>query len=154
NAHGYRRVTVDVDVLLTREGLTAFKQRHLGKRGYVERSPGSKKLRDTELNVNIDVLLTGEYPGDRKPKPVTFPDPAVSAERIDDIAVLPLAQLLELKLASGISTTDRIKDLADVLEIVFARKLPRDLAKQLSPYVQEKYVELWDAAQTRKEDDY
>jgi len=32
-------------------------------------------------NVSIDVLLTGDYPGDGKPKPVVFPDPAVIATR-------------------------------------------------------------------------
>src|SRR5262245_50280666 len=35
NAHGYKRVTTDVDVLLTREGLEAFKRKHLG-RGWLE----------------------------------------------------------------------------------------------------------------------
>jgi len=38
NAHGYRRVTTDVDVLLTTEGLSLFKKKHLG-RGWVERFP-------------------------------------------------------------------------------------------------------------------
>jgi hypothetical protein len=63
NAHGYRRVTTDVDVLLTRDGLTEFKRLHLS-RGYVERFEGSKGMRDTEFDVKIDVLLTGDYPGD------------------------------------------------------------------------------------------
>src|SRR6266545_6262621 len=40
NAHGYQRLTTDVDVLLTKEGLAAFKAAHLG-RGWVERFPGS-----------------------------------------------------------------------------------------------------------------
>jgi len=35
-AHGYERVTVDVDVLLTREGLARFKEAQLG-RGYAEK---------------------------------------------------------------------------------------------------------------------
>jgi len=74
NAYGYQRVTIDVDVLLTREGLQAFKARHLG-RGYTEKFPGSRGLRDAENAVNIDVLVAGEYPGDGKPKPVPFPDP-------------------------------------------------------------------------------
>lgn len=77
NAYGYQRVTVDVDVLLTRAGLDAFKARHLG-RGYVEKLTGSRGLRDAEHGVNIDVLVAGEYPGDGKPKPVTFPDPSVA----------------------------------------------------------------------------
>jgi len=62
-------------VLLTPDGLRRFKERWLG-RGWLERFPGSKGLRDTEYNVKIDVLLTGDYPGDGKPKPVRFPDPA------------------------------------------------------------------------------
>ena len=61
NAHGYRRVTTDVDVLLMREGLARFKREHLG-RGWGERFPGSKRMRDTEAGVAIDVPLAGEYP--------------------------------------------------------------------------------------------
>src|ERR1700716_2261383 len=80
NAYGYRRVTVDVDVLLTPEGLEAFRARHLGL-GYVQLFSGSKSLRDTENGVPIDVVLAGEYPGDGRPKPVAFPDPAVAAVR-------------------------------------------------------------------------
>jgi hypothetical protein len=79
NAHGYRRVTTDVAVLLTREGVERFKSLHLG-RGWVERFSGSKGMRDAELNVKIDVLLTGDYPGDGKPKSVRFPDPSVAVQ--------------------------------------------------------------------------
>ena len=56
NEWGYRRVTVDVDVLLTPDGLRALKAEVLGL-GYVEKSPGSRRLRDTECGVDIDVLL-------------------------------------------------------------------------------------------------
>ncbi|MBV8202276.1 MAG: hypothetical protein JOZ15_16775, partial [Acidobacteria bacterium] len=35
NAYGYERATVDIDLLLTAEGLEDFKRRHLGL-GYVE----------------------------------------------------------------------------------------------------------------------
>jgi hypothetical protein len=41
NEYGYQRVTTDVDVLLTREGLAQLKAQVLG-RGYVEKFPGSK----------------------------------------------------------------------------------------------------------------
>ena len=75
NEWGYRRVTVDVDVLLAPEGLRDLKAAVLG-RGYLEKFPGSRGLRDTEAGVSVDVVLAGEYPGDGKPKPVAFPDPA------------------------------------------------------------------------------
>jgi len=146
NEWGYRRVTVDVDVLLSPEGLRRFKAEVLG-RGYVEKFPGSRGLRDTETGVDVDVLLAGEYPGDGKPKPVTFPDPAEAAVRGRRVALLPLAKLIELKLASGISAPHRLKDLADVLELIRALSLPREMADSLDGWVRAKYHELWQAAQ-------
>ncbi|HEX2691834.1 MAG TPA: hypothetical protein VHN14_34730 [Kofleriaceae bacterium] len=151
NQYGYRRVTVDVNVLLTREGLARLKHEVLG-RGYVEKFPGSKGLRDTEHGVAIDVLLTGEFPGDGKPKPVRFPDPAAVAVRGERGAFLPLETLIELLLASGLSAPHRLKDLADVLELVRAAGLPESLATRLDPSVRTKYAELWVAAQTRDDE--
>ena len=149
NEFGYQRTTVDVDVLLTAEGLSAFKARHLG-RGYVEKFSGSRGLRDTEHGVDIDVVLAGSYPGDGKPKPVAFPDPATAAQRGTRIALLPLAVFVELKLASGLTAPDRLKDLADVQEIIRLRQLPRTLANELNPFVRDKYLELWDAVEERR----
>jgi hypothetical protein len=151
NEFGYRRVTVDVDVLLTPEGLAAFKARHLD-RGYVEKFSGSRGMRDAEHGVDIDVVLTGTYPGDGKPKPVVFPDPAHAAERGARVALLPLPTLLELKLASGLTAPDRLKDLADVQEVIRIRRLPRTLAADLNPFVRDKYLELWDAVQHRRDE--
>ncbi|HWM93866.1 MAG TPA: hypothetical protein VN493_24115 [Thermoanaerobaculia bacterium] len=149
NAYGYLRVTVDVDVLLTQDGLNEFKAKHLGL-GYVQKFPGSKGVRDTENGVTIDVVLTGEYPGDGRPKPVVFPDPAVTAVRGERVSLLPLPKLLELKLASGMSAPHRLKDLADVLEIVRILHLPEELAEDLDPSVREKYREMWRAAQAEE----
>jgi len=146
NDYGYRRVTVDVDLLLTREGLESFKTRHLGL-GYVQKFAGSKGFRDTENGVNVDIVLAGEYPGDGLAKPVVFPDPAGVAVRGENLALLPLPRLIELKLASGMTAPHRLKDLADVLEVIRVLKLPAGLAEELDPYVREKYAELWQAAQ-------
>jgi hypothetical protein len=151
NEYGYRRVTDDVDVLLTREGLARLKSVVLG-RGYLEKFPGSKGLRDTEHNVVIDVLLAGDFPGDGKPKPVAFPDPEQIALRGERGAFLPLERLLELKLASGISAPHRLKDLADVLEIIRITGLPRSLGDQLDASVRAKFDELWSAAQAANDE--
>jgi hypothetical protein len=146
NEMGYRRVTIDVDVLLTAEGLAAFKARHLG-RGYVERFPGSRGLRDTENNVDIDVVVAGGYPGDGKPKPVAFPDPTTTAVKGARVALLPLPRLIELKLASGMSAPHRLRDLADVLELIRTIGLPIEAGDDLDPSVRDKFRELWQAAQ-------
>jgi hypothetical protein len=146
NEFGYQRTTVDVDVLLTSEGLARFKARYVG-RGYTETCRGSRGLPDAEHGVDIDVVLAGSYPGDGKPKPVAFPDPASAANRGARIALLPLPTLIELKLASGISASGRLRDLADVQELIRIKQLPRTLANELDPYVREQYLELWEAVQ-------
>jgi hypothetical protein len=82
------RLTEDVNILLRAEDLARFKQQWLG-RGYVEIAPGRKAVRDTRNNVRIDFLITGDYPGDGKPKPVIFPDPATQVEQSDGFRVCP-----------------------------------------------------------------
>jgi hypothetical protein len=62
------------DILIRREDLDRFKQQHLGS-GWVDKFEGSKNFRDTVCNVDIDVLIVGEYPGDGLPKPIAFPAP-------------------------------------------------------------------------------
>ncbi|MCK6439829.1 MAG: hypothetical protein L6Q71_06470 [Planctomycetes bacterium] len=150
-AHGYARTTEDVDVLLTPDGLRRFKERWLGL-GWVEKFPGSKGLRDAEHHVNVDILLTGEYPGDGKPKPVHFPDPAAAFVQAGETRLLSLPVLIELKLASGMSAPSRLKDLADVEELIIANKLERAFATRLDASVRDKYDELWSAAQTREDE--
>jgi hypothetical protein len=148
---GYRRATVDVDILLTPEGLESLKREVLG-RGYRERVAGGRGLRDTRNGVDVDVILTGGYPGDGKPKPVRFPDPGEVAVRGDRVALLPLPKLLDLKLASGMSAPHRLRDLADVLELIRIARLSRNLAETLDPSVRDKYLDLWDAAQAAPDD--
>lgn len=150
--HGFKRLTVDVDLLITREGLARFKSEWLG-RGYVEIRPGGKAVRDTLNNVKIDFLLTGDFPGDGKPKPVAFPEPAAAAIEGDKYRVLSLARLVELKLASGMTAPHRLQDLADILRLIREAGLPRSLASELNPYVRSKFDELWLLAQ-HPEDDY
>ena len=145
-AHGHVRVTQDVDVLLTPDGLRRFKERGLGK-GWVEKFPGSKGLRDTENNVKIDVLLTGDYPGDGKPKPVRFPDPTTVATDLGGTATITLPKLIELKVASGMTAPDRPRDLDDVIQLIRANDLPREFGDSLDPWVRAKFDELWGYAQ-------
>ena len=147
NGHGYRRATVDIDILVSPAGLRAFKEEWLG-RGYVEQFEGSRGVRDTEDGVPIYFLLSGEYPGDGQPQAVRFPDPEDVAETVDGVSLARLDTLIEMKLASGLSAPHRLRDLADVLELVRARRLPAGFAARLDRSVRGKYAELWHAAQT------
>ncbi|QDV89101.1 hypothetical protein RAS2_01620 [Phycisphaerae bacterium RAS2] len=140
-AHGYDRTTVDVDILVTPHGLKTIHDSLEGL-GYVPPFAGSKQLRDTQTGVRIEFIVTGQFPGDGKPKPVAFPDPADASVEIDGIRYVNLPTLLELKLASGMTNSGRLRDLADVQELIRVLKLPRDYAEKLNPYVREKFVEL------------
>jgi hypothetical protein len=152
NEYGHKRVTVGVDLILREEDLQAFKQRWLGK-GYAERVPGTGKLIDTEFGVHVDVLSAGRFPGDDKPKPIAFPDPATTAIRGAPFALLPVERWIELKLASGMVAAHRLKDLADVQELIRAAALPRDMADRLDPWVRAKFLELWTAVSSAADDD-
>lgn len=143
-AHGYQRFTRDVDLLVTKEGLAKIHERLEG-RGYLPPFAGSKQLRDTDTGVKIEFLTTGDFPGDGKPKPIAFPNPADVSTKIDGIDFLRLPTLIELKLASGMTNLGRLKDLADVQELIRALNLPENVADQLNPYVSDKYRELWAA---------
>jgi hypothetical protein len=144
-AHGYDRTTVDVDVLVTAGGLETIHRRLVGL-GYRPAFEGSRKqFRDAERSVRVEFLVSGEFPGDGKPKPVAFPDPADCSTEIGGIRYLRLGTLVELKLASGMSHPGRLKDLADVQELIRARDLPLELRDEIHPYVRDKYTELWQA---------
>jgi hypothetical protein len=139
-AYGYPRFTEDIDLVLTKEGLEAFHRELIGL-GYVPAFPG----------VSIEVILAGEYPGDGKPKPVSFPVPATSSTNIDGVQIVTLEKLFELKLASGMTAPDRLKDLADAQELIKLRGLTADFAATLNPYVREKFLELCRAVEQARQ---
>jgi hypothetical protein len=145
-AHGFRRFTEDVDLLVTRESMDRVLAELAGL-GYVKPAGTSTKLRDTQSGVRIEFLITGQYPGDGKPKPVVFPDPAAVQVEIDGVKYLNLPTLIDLKLASGISAGHRVKDLGDVQELIRTLNLPEDFAENLNQSVRAKFLELHRAVQ-------
>ena len=153
NLLGYTRQTVDLDILLTPEGLQRFREQLVG-RGYAPAFAGAKKtFRDVETGVRIVVLTSGEYPGDGRPKPVSFPDPALAAVKRGGYRVISLERLVELKLASGLSAPHReLIDFADVQRLIAELRLSVDFGDRLDPSVRTHYRRLWDLAQKAAEE--
>ena len=144
NQHGFQRLTVDIDLLLSVEGLDRFREKLVGL-GYRPAFEGArKKFRTVQENIPIDIISAGEFPGDGKPKPVVFPDPAEASIVIDGVKTISLEKLVELKLASGMTAGDRLKDLADVQELIKIKKLDEHFADRLNAYVRSKYLELYE----------
>jgi len=143
--HGYRRFTEDVDVLVTAEGLAKI-HKELEGRGYVKPFEKSKNLRDAVTGVKIDFLVAGGYPGDGKPGPIAFPNPAKVSADIEGANFLALPRLVELKLASG-TAPGRMKDLADVQELIRELDLPKSYEQEIDPSLRESFVRLWNEVQ-------
>jgi len=159
-AHGHQQpATAAVEVLLNKPQLLAATSA-IADLGCVPRYEGAmRKFRDTIRDVDVDILVSGEFPGDGRPQPVAFPrivaklekrtafsdaEPSVPVQ-IGGLHVVDLVELLELKLASGISSADGTADLEDVRGLIRANKLPREFVEELNCSVREKFVQLWDA---------
>jgi len=141
--HGFRRFTEDVDILVNKQDVRIIHDKLEGA-GYRPPYANSKNLRDTEFGVRIEFLIAGEFPGDGKPKPVSFPSPADVSEIGEGVSYINLKSVVELKLASGMTNISRISDIGDVAKLIRIAKVPRTLADELDPYVRDKYLELWD----------
>jgi len=153
-AYGYPRFTEDIDLIVDANGLERFHHELVGL-GYAPAFPGARKrFRATRDGVPIELISAGEYPGDGKPKPVSFPQPSEATVEIDGVKFVTLAKLIELKLASGMTAPDRLKDLADVQELIKLRGLSGEFAERLNPYVREKYLELSNAVKRGKEENH
>jgi len=141
--YGFRRFTEVVGLLVRPEGLRKIHKELEGRR-FLPQFTGSKNLRDTATGVRVEFLVTGQYHGDGRARAVAFPDPSQSTSA-DGIRYLALPALVELKLASGMIGPSRMKDLADVQELIRQLQLPNSLTEQLDPYVREKYLKLWNS---------
>lgn len=82
-AHSYRRFTEDIHIVLTKEGLETLHHQLIGL-GYALGFPGARKnIRSVGDGVSIDIITSGEYPGDGKVKPVVIPRPDEASIEID-----------------------------------------------------------------------
>ncbi len=152
NQHGYRRFTEDIDLVLTKEGLEKFREELIGL-GYRPAFEGStRRFRTAAENVPIEIITAGEYPGDGLPKPVKFPDPSEGFVVIDGIKTVTLEKLIDLKLASGLTAPDRLKDLADVQELIKVKSLDASFAERLDSSVRSRFLELQEAVQQARSD--
>jgi Uncharacterised nucleotidyltransferase len=151
--HGFVRPTQDVDLLMTREGLKRFADSLVG-RGYVAAFPGARKhFRDATTGVRVEIITAGEYPGDGHPKAIAFPDPTKVAVDLEDYSVVSLECLIELKLASGLSAEHRrLRDLADVQQLIETLDLPLELSARLDASVRDEYIRLWQLADRARQD--
>ncbi len=142
--YGYPRVTIDVDIVVP-DVLEAVEWLTANLSGPFFRVPEIQdRVEDRRNGVEIDLLPAGRVV--KRGCKVPFPQPGKVAEQFQ---IVSLEDLLSLKLDSwNNSPNRRLKDKADVNELILRRKLPRDLA--VNPVVRALYTETWDALQAEK----
>ena len=142
--HGYPRVTIDVDIVVP-DVLEAVEFLTASLTGPFYRVPQVQdRVEDRRNGVMVDLLPAGKVL--QRGCKVPFPQPGKVAEQFQ---IVTLEELISLKLDSWASNpTRRLKDKADVVELIKYRNLPRDLA--VNPVVRAHYLETWDALQAEK----
>jgi hypothetical protein len=127
--HGYRRNTVDLDLLVRREDQDLVRECFTAA-GY------AWSAKDAEFRapsgVPVQFLLSGERAGQAAQVLLPQPDAPGVTVQIEGLAVLALARLIEVKLACGLGSPRRThRDLADVQELIAIQQLGRDFARHL-----------------------
>ena len=138
NAYGYRRQTIDVDVVLRAEGLARFREKLVGTEYQVVEGR-RRRFYDPQTEVTVDILIAGELAGHRgKNRVVRFPDPGEQVV-IEGLATVTLERLITLKLV-----TWRYRDWGDVVELIRANDLDESFAEKLDPIVRSAYRQCYD----------
>jgi len=138
--HGYRRNTVDLDMLV-RPGDAVAVRPALEADG-IAWSAADNEFR-TASGVAVQFVLAGESEGPGQP--AVFPDPADPRHvaRIEGLPVLSLAALIQSKLACGLGDLRRThKDFADVVELIAIHGLDKSFARFLHKSVRAEFREL------------
>ena len=138
--HGYPRFTVDVDLIVPD---VEFAVEKLSINGF-KQNPGSEMtVTDRETKVEVDLL-----PGGKKVDsgPLTLPMPTHVSE---EPQILTLEKLISAKLSTYMGRgIERSQDHADVVKLVQANRLPRDLG--VDPKVRDEYHKIWEGLHQKK----
>jgi hypothetical protein len=139
--HGYPRVTIDVDIVVP-DVLEAVEFLTADLSGPFARVAGCEdRVEDRRNGVFVDLLPAGRVL--KRGCKVPFPHPAKTTEKLQ---IVKLEELISLKLDSWAnSPSKRLRDKADVTELILRGKLPRALA--VAAVVLPLYLETWDALQ-------
>ena len=130
--HGYARFTSDVDLVVPD---VAAARETLAVSGFRVNAGSSMTLTDRVSKVEIDLLPGGGAVG---PGPLTLPLPALVSE---EPTIASLRTLIEIKLSSYLgSPVSRLRDLADVIELIKANDLDETFA--LHEAVMQKLIEV------------
>jgi hypothetical protein len=135
--HGYRRNTVDLDLLIRSEDSKLFRST-MATAGFTWNAKA--KEFHSPSGVAVQVVIAGEPEGPGQQ--ATFPDPkdAGCVTTIEGLPVLSLTQLIQSKIACGLGNLRRThKDFADVVELIAIHRLDGSFAGKLHKSVRKEF---------------
>ena len=144
--HGYQRNTIDIDLIIQRSDANAV-------RSTLEGIGLTWDSDEAEFRSPSGIQIQFLYAGDRagKNSEVSIPEPVgdQNVELVEDLPVLRLSRLIEMKIASAMGNLRRThKDLADVVELIVVRNLNSSFARHLHKSVRPTFRELVRNAQS------
>ena len=138
--HGYRRNTVDVDLIIQPED--GERVRALLQDSGFTWNPRSVEF-TTEDGYVVQLLVAGSKAGKNSDVRVVSPEGDLNVEELEGLSVVRLSRLIEMKIACGTSNLRRThKDFADVVELIAIRKLDGSFARFLHKSVRATFREL------------
>jgi hypothetical protein len=138
--HGYQRNTIDLGLIVRRTDSAAVRTtlEHAGLSWHEEQA---------EFRSSSGIPVQFPYSGDRAGKGAEFslPDPEgdQNVETVENLPVLRLSKLIEIKIACGLDNLRRThKDFADVVELIVVRNLDSSFARFIHKSVRQTFLEL------------
>jgi hypothetical protein len=135
--HGYRRNTVDLDLLVRSEDAD-FIRAAFEADGFSWQAETKEFLSVARVPVQFVMAGNREGPGQE----AKFPDPAEPkvVQSIEGLPVLSLSHLLQAKIACGLGSPRRThKDLADAVELIARHNLDGSFARHLHKSIRKEF---------------
>ncbi|HET6881184.1 MAG TPA: hypothetical protein VFI31_13575 [Pirellulales bacterium] len=135
--HGYRRNTVDLDLLVAPGDATIL---HSALEADGIRWHAAAKEFRSAAGVAIQCVLAGESEGPGQAATFPSPDDPKHVTTIEGLPVLSLAALIQSKLACGLGNLRRThRDFADVVELIAVHNLDGSFARYLHKSVRKEF---------------
>ena len=144
--HGYRRNTIDVDILIRTEDSAAVRQALEATQ--LPWDEVHREFRGPD-EIPVHIVLAKTPAGNDRTYNVDFPDPqdAADCQTLEGLRVVRLARLIDLKLACGLGSLRRAhRDFADVIELILIHNLDGSFARNVHKSVRREFRKLVAAA--------
>jgi hypothetical protein len=141
------KMTQDIDILISKEDKNKIKKIPMGQMRDI--SNGRSKIFNLhDPKARIEFIYSGEISGDGI-HGLKYVEPENIKKDFNKIPYISLIALIQYKLSAGIYG-ERLKDFADIIDLIQKNNLKKDYGKNFRKDLKIKYEELWDSIKNIK----